>query len=167
MCSAFSRKGFLCSECQDGYGLAVYRYCGPMCVKCSHSGWKWLWYYLVEIIPSTILFLVMIVFRVNVKSGSLTGFVFLSNVIINTVYFNPSLIILAQHLAGHWLMNIILALYGIWSLESLHFLVPPFCVSSRLNTLQVIGLGYVSALFPLLLCIITYCNMRGQHALFW
>ena len=157
MCSAFNRKGFLCSECQDGYGLAVYRYYGLMCVKCSHSGWGWLWYILLEIIPSTLFFLVMIIFRVNVNSGSLTGFVFLTNIILITVYVHPSLIIIPQHVAGYWPLNIVLALYGIWSLEFLHFLVPPFCVCSSLNTLQVISLGYISALYPLLLCIITYC----------
>ena len=157
MCSAFNRKGFLCSECQDGYGLAVYRYYGLMCVKCSHSGWGWLWYILLEIIPSTLFFFIMIIFRVNVNSGSLTAFVFLTNIIVNTVYFYPSLIIIPQHVAGYWPFHIVLALYGIWSLEFLHFLVPPFCVSSSLKTLQVISLGYISALYPLLLCIITYC----------
>ena len=157
MCSAFNRKGFLCSECQDGYGLAVYRYYGLMCVKCSHSGWGWLWYILLEIIPSTLFFLVMIIFRVNVNSGSLTAFVFLSNTIINTLYFYPSLMMIPQHVAGYWPFHIVLALYGIWSLEFLRFLVPPFCVSSSLNILQVISLGYISALYPLLLCIITYC----------
>ena len=157
MCSAFNRKGFLCSECQDGYGLAAYRYYGLMCVKCSHSGWGWLWYILLEIIPSTLFFLVMIIFRVNVNSGSLTGFVFLANMILITVYFHPYLIILPQHYAGYWPLNTVFALYGIWSLEFLRFLVPPFCVSSSLNTLQVISLGYISALYPLLLCIITYC----------
>ena len=178
MCSAFNRKGFLCSECQDGYGLAVYRYYGLMCVKCSHSGWGWLWCILLEILPSTLFFLVMITFRVNVNSSSLTGFVFLSNVIINTLYFYPSLIIIPQHniiagywlfhihpflmtiprhLAGYWPLHIVLALFGVWSLELLHFLIPPFCVSSSLNTLQVISLGYISALYTRLLCIITYC----------
>ena len=157
MCSAFNRKGFLCSECQDGYGLAVYRYYGLMCVKCSHSGWGWLWYILLEIIPSTLFFLVIIIFRVNVNSGSLTGFVFLSNIIINTVYFYPVQIMLMQHLAGYWPVNIVIALYGIWSLELLHLLIPPFCVSSSLTTLQVISLGYISALYPLLLSVITYC----------
>ena len=99
----------------------------------------------------------MIIFRVTVNSDSLTEFGFLSNVIINTVYFNPSLILLAQQLAGYWPLNILFALDGIWILNFLHFLVPPFCVSSGLNTFQVISLGYIPALYPLLLCIITYC----------
>ena len=158
MCSAFNRKGFLCSECQDGYGLAVYRYYGLTCVKCSNSGWGWLWYILLEIIPSTFFFFIILFFRVNVNSGSLTGFVFLSNVIINTTcFYYPSLVTVLQHVTGYRPLHIVLALYGIWSLEFLHFLVPPFCVSSSLNTLPMISLGYISAFYPLLLCIITYC----------
>ena len=57
LCSAFNRKGYLCSECQDGYGLAVYQYYGLMCVKCGGSGWwRWFVYLLLELIPSTLFF---------------------------------------------------------------------------------------------------------------
>ena len=37
LCAPFNRKGFLCSECEENYGLAAYRYYGLMCVKCSNS----------------------------------------------------------------------------------------------------------------------------------
>ena len=109
-------------------------------MKCSHAGWGWLCYILLEIIRSTLFFLVMITFRVNMNSGSLTGFVFFSNMIINSVYFYPALLALPQYLAGYWPFHVILAFYGIWSLEFLHVLVPPFWVSSSLSTLQVISL---------------------------
>ena len=37
LCAPFNRKGFLCSECKENYGLAAYRYYGLVCVKCSSS----------------------------------------------------------------------------------------------------------------------------------
>ena len=41
-----------------------------------------------------------------------------------------------------------------WSLNSLQFLIPPFCVSPHLTTLQLIS--YVPSVYLLMLCIITY-----------
>ena len=169
LCSAFNRKGFLCSECQDGYGLAVYQYYGLMCVKCGGSGWwRWFVYLLLELVPSTLYFLIVIIFRVNINSGSLTAFVFLSNVIISTNFFYPSLIMLPQLYLGKWPINVVLTLYGFWSLEFLHFLVPPFCLSDSINILQLVSLGYVSALYPLFLCLVTYCmiELHGKNVRF-
>ena len=163
MCSVFNRKGFLCSECKEGYGLAAYRYNGLICVKCSSSVLKWVGYILLEFIPPTFLFLVMLIFKVNITSGGLTGFIHIAHVIITTVFFYPSLVTLSQRLFGYWPLQILLALYGIWSLNFMNFMIPPFCVSPRLSTLQFISLGYISSLYPLLLCIITY-SLIELHA---
>ena len=100
-------------------------------------------YLLLELIPSTLFFLIMIIFRVNINSGSLTALVFISNIIISPVYFYPSLIMLPQLHLGNWSINIVLALYAFWSLEFLRFLVPPFCLSDNINTLQLVSLGYI------------------------
>ena len=163
MCSVFNRKGFLCSECKEGYGLAAYRYNGLICVQCSSSALKWVGYILLEFIPPTFLFLVMLIFKVNVTSGGLTGFIHIAHVIITTVFFYPSLVTLPQRLFGYWPLQILLALYGIWNLNFMNFMIPPFCMSPRLSTLQFISLGYISSLYPLLLCIITY-SLIELHA---
>ena len=161
MCSVFNWKGFLCSECKEGYGLVAYRYNGLICVKCSSSVLKWVGYILLKFIPPTFLFLVMLIFKVNVTSGGLTGHI--AHVIITTVFFYPSLVTLPQRLFGYWPLQILLALYGIWNLNFMNFMIPPFCVSPRLSTLQLISLGYISSLYPLLLCIITY-SLIELHA---
>ena len=163
MCSVFNRKGFLCSECKEGYGLAAYRYYGLICVQCSTSILKWVGFILLEFIPPTLIFLVILIFGMNVSSGGFTGYIFFAHVIITTVFFYPSLVILPQSLFGYWPIQILLSLYGIWSLNFMHFVVPPFCVSPRLSTLQLISFGYISSLYPLLLCIITY-SLIELHA---
>ena len=60
-------------------------------------------------------------------------------------------------------MQILLALYGIWNLDFMQFIVPPFCVSTSLTTLQLVSLGYVSSVYSLFLCIATY-YMIELHA---
>ena len=156
MCTQFNRKGFLCSECKENYGLAAYRYYGLLCVKCSSSAWKWLLYGFLLFIPPTLLFLTFITVNVKIHSGGLSAFIFFSQMIINNVFFCPSLISISQRLFGYWPMQILLALYGVWSLNVVQFMIPPFCVSTHLTTLQVVSLGYVSSVYPLILCITTY-----------
>ena len=156
MCAPFNRKGFLCSKCRESYGLAAYRYYGLLCVKCNSSPWKWIGYILLLFIPQTIFFLTFMVLRINVHSGSLTGFIYFAHTIITTTFFFPSLISLPQRLFGYWPMQILLAIYGVWSLNFMQFMTPPFCVSTHLTTLQLVSLDYVSSVYPLILCIATY-----------
>ena len=156
MCGTYNRKGFLCSKCKENYGLAAYRYYGLMCVKCSNSAVKWIGFILLLVTPSTILFFVFLILKINVHSGRLTGFIFFSHTIITTTFFFPAVILLPQSLFGSSPFQILLALYGIWNLNFMQFMIPPFCVSTSLSTLQLVSLGYVSSIYPLVLCIITY-----------
>ena len=156
VCGPLNRKGFLCSECKESYGLAAYRYYGLMCVKCNGSPWKWIGYIMLLCIPQTIFFLTFLLLRINVHSGSLTGFIFFAHTIITTVFFYPLCMSFSQSVFGYWPTQIVLALYGVWSLNFMRFIIPPFCVSPHLTTLQLVSLGYVSSVFPLILCIATY-----------
>ena len=163
LCAAFNRKGFLCSECKENYGLAAYRYYGLMCVKCSGSAWNWVAYILLLFVPPTILFIALLVVNINVHSGALTGFIYFSHIVTTTAFFSPSLITLSQSLFGYWPPHILLALYGIWGLDFMQFVVPPFCVSTSMTTLQLVSLGYISSVYSLFLCITTY-YMIELHA---
>ena len=156
LCAPFNRKGFLCSECEENYGLAAYRYYGLMCVKCSNLAVNWISFILLLFTPPTLFFLAFLFLNINLHSGRLTGFIFFSHAITTTTFFFPTLFLLPQSLFGYWPFQILMALYGIWSLNFLQFLIPPFCVSTSLSTLQLVSLGYVSSIYPLVLCIITY-----------
>lgn len=168
-CSVFNRDDFLCSKCIKGYGLAAYQYYGLMCVKCSSSVGNWIAYILLIFIPPTILFVLSLFLSINVHCGCLTGFIYFSHLLIMSIYFYPGMIILSQQYYGYWPTQVFLALYGVWSLDFLQFLIPPFCVSTHLTELQLISLGYVSSVYPLALCIITYylieLHVRGDRIL--
>ena len=163
LCAAFNRKGFLCSECKENYGLAAYRYYGFMCVKCSYSTWNWVAYILLLFLPPTILFIVLLIVNINSHSGTFTGFIYFAHTVTSTAFFYPALITLSQSLIGYWPVQIILALYGIWDLDYMQFIVPPFCVSTSLTTLQLVSLGYVSSAYSLFLCMVAY-HLIELHA---
>ena len=165
LCAPYNRRGFLCSECKEGHGLAVYRYYGLMCVKCSHPTLMLIAYLTLLFIPPTIFFFSFLVLKINIHSGNFSGFIHFSHVVTNTIFFYPQMAIILQTQFGYWPVQILLSLYGIWSLNFLQFLIPPFCVSPRLTTLQLISLGYIPSVYPLLLCfIISYLiNLHGRE----
>ena len=152
VCGPLNRRGYLCSECKENYGLAAYRYYGLLCVECTHTLWKSVVYTILLLLTTTASFLTFLLFNINVHSGNLTGFILFSHIIISTVSFFPSLIFLF----GYWPIHILFSLYGVWSLNSLQFLIPPFCVSPHLTTLQLISLGYIPSLYVLLLCAVIF-----------
>ena len=48
------------------------------------------------------------------------------------------------------------SVYGIWNLDLLRYLVPPFCVSDKLKEAHVHILGYVFSLYPIFLISVTW-----------
>ena len=157
LCAPYNRRGFLCSQCKEGHGLAAYRYYGLMCVQCSHNTALMLIVYLALLfVPPTISFLLFFLLKTNIHSGDVTGLIFFAHTITTTIFFSPYLLILPNSLFGYWPVQILMSFYAAWSLDFMQFLIPPFCVSPHLTTLQLISLGYVPSVYPLVLCVLTY-----------
>ena len=74
MCGPYNRKGLLCGECKDGHGPVLYQY-DVKCAKCSNSlGYAVMLYIALKVIPTTLVFLYMIIFHLDVTSGPLFGY---------------------------------------------------------------------------------------------
>ena len=55
-------------------------------------------------------------------------------------------------------------IHGIWNLDFFRYIVPPFCVSLNLKSIHILFLGYVSAVYPLLLIALTWaCIELRSH----
>ena len=156
LCAPYNRRGFLCSECKEGHGLAVYRYYGLMCVKCSHPTLMLIAYLALLFIPPTIFFFSFLILKIDVHSGNLSGFIYFSHILTTTIFFFPQLTTLIEAHFSCWPVQIVLSLYGVWSLSFMRFLIPLFCVNPHLTTLQLVSLGYVPSVYILTLCIVTY-----------
>ena len=61
--------------------------------------------------------------------------------------------------------KILLNLYGVFNLEFFHYVLPPFCISSRLRPIHIFSLGYISAFYPFLLILLTwFCvELHGRN----
>jgi len=58
-------------------------------------------------------------------------------------------------------LQVILVLCGIWSLDPLHSVIPPFCVSSRIKTVHALALEYIIvAFYPICLILVTHACIK-------
>ena len=80
MCGPMNRKGIVCSECIDGYGPSL---TSPN-FRCSDCKNAWygvpLYLLLLELVPVTVFYLIILIFQPNIMSSSMVSFIFYSNI---------------------------------------------------------------------------------------
>ena len=158
MCGPMNRKGFLCSECIDGFSLSFTSPDYMLCSNCTTSRYYGVpLYLLIEFIPITLFYLMFLLLQINVTSSPMTCYIFYTQLIMITVMpFGKNELL--QHSIYFSQNNIAIAaytLYGMWNLDFFRYSLPPFCVSNRLNHTQLIALGYISVFYPLCLIALT------------
>ena len=158
MCRPLNRKGRICQECIEGFGPAVTSI-GYQCSNCSTSWYGIPLYLFLEFVPITVFYLVVLIFRISVTSAPMTSFVMYSQLLVFTftVDIEAINVIRAEINGGIYvLLNIVIMLYGVWNLDFFRYIVPPFCVSSKLKIIHIVFLSYISAFYPLCLIAITW-----------
>ena len=169
MCRPMNRRGFLCSECIDGFGLS-FMSPGHTCSNCTNFLGIPL-YILIELVPLTVFYFIILVFHINLTSSPMTCYIFFSQLFIAAMSMdgNPELSKLLSGGMGY--KTAVFSVYGIWSLDTFFSVLPPFCVSSKLNTIHITLLGYVTVLYPLCLIIMTWISVelhdRNFRLLVW
>ena len=154
MCGPYNRKGLLCGECIDGYGPGVYtldRKCAD-CSKFSMSSAICL-YLLVEFVPVLLLFLCVTIFRLDLTSGPMLGFVMFCQMISYVFEVLPAIVY--DIFNSSVPIRICIFIGQFWNLNFCKTVIPPFCISEKLTELHVMFLNSVGALYPLLIAIIT------------
>ena len=177
MCGGLNRTGLLCSQCQDGLGPAVLSY-KRECLVCLDSRYGWLLYISLTMLPTTLLCIVIVIFRLDATSVSMNIFISFCQLFISGVnfYSSPSL----QHITNlsftepknfKYFAIGIFTFYGLWNLDFFRYLVPPFCISNKMSTMQVIALDYTVALYPLILTALVYYFIefhdKGYRVFVW
>ena len=154
MCGPMNRKGIVCSECIDGYGPSVTSL-KFQCSTCS-SIWNGVLIYLViEVVPVTLFFIIVLLFQLNLTTAPMIGFIFNCNYITLLTNIHPILSNEAQTYT-----KVISLLYGIWTLDFLRSVVPPFCISPLLRVGHIIYLQRVSTFLPYVLIGITWLLIK-------
>ena len=154
MCGELNRTGLLCSHCKPGLGPAVFSYTLP-CLKCLDRKYVWLLYMFLATFPTTVMFLVIILCQIHITAPPLNAIIFVCQILVSIVNANPHSY---TDTSGHtsYLVFFLLTVYGVFNLDFLRYILPPFCVSSTMTTIQALSLEYIVAFYPLLLAIALY-----------
>ncbi len=160
-CSLSNREGLLCTKCKQGYGPPLYSN-SLKCEKCNdkHSGWLWLLYLLLELIPLTIFFMLSIILNFHATAPPFSALVLYCQIFTilfrQSVYFKMSV----RSYSNPAFIHIISVFISFWNLDVFRSIIPPFCVSSELTDLHDLLLEYAFTMFPLLLVVITYIGIE-------
>lgn len=157
-CKPNNRYGLLCGKCMDGYGVSVTSLT-PKCIECKFSPLvAVLIYLLIELLPITAFFLVIVIFRINIMVGPLLGyFIFCQIYAAATNQLNELYMSLLSQ-ADPFMTSLLYISYilsSMWALCSFNIL-PPICISPRVSFMDAIAMKYIRVVYPLLLVPITY-----------
>ena len=154
ICGQQRREGRLCGKCQSGLGPAVASYI-HQCVECHWYGT--LLYFAYVIFPATTFCFIIILLRINLLSPPMNAIVILCHVLISYVNINPCRLFYYASVHHSYLLTLIaITIYGLLNMDFLSYVLPSFCISSKLSIFQVITIDYLVALYPLLFTALIY-----------
>ena len=84
MCRSLHRTGPLCAECEDGFGPALYSYTLE-CSKCWGHGYGWFLYITLTVLPTTVLYFIVVLFHVSATSPPLSAFILFCHIQVYTI----------------------------------------------------------------------------------
>ena len=95
MCGPINRKGLVCSECADGYGPSFTSY-GYKCANCTNSWYNVPLFVFVYLVPITVLYIIVLVFRISVmSSGPMPCFIMYAQFVV--VGIDIPILLYAEH----------------------------------------------------------------------
>ena len=149
----FSRNGTLCGKCRDEYYPLVYSY-NMTCVKCPHGRANWWKFVLSAFLPLTIFYFIVVLFKINITSSHLHGYIYYSQLISLPPMTRVVLIGIRYHSNYLNFVKYIGSLYGIWNLDFFRTFDLGICLGT--DTLQTLSLDIAVAIYPLLLMVLSY-----------
>ena len=165
MCGNLNREtgSYLCGRCTNGTGPAIY-YFGSKCVPCSAV--NILYYLLLQYLPNTIMFLAIIVFRINITAAPMVHYVIFCNVVVIYIksfaggYANVVHSLTDGKVFNQVVISLLLSMNAIWSFDTFLFVSPPMCISEHMQDIYVPYLNTLAALYPFILLFFTLAAIK-------
>lgn len=160
-CEMFQREGRLCSKCVPGRGISVFSDTYD-CISCSHvRAGNFILYLAVELIPTTVFFIVILFFHISITTGAANGFIFFAQMVTTPLEvlfltFGFKLYVQDNEFFSSTMPELLINPYCIWNLNFFRIFHQDICLHPNLKVIHVLALKYISAIYPLLLLIITY-----------
>ena len=168
MCGPYNRRGLLCGECKDGYGPAVY----SLDMKCTNCSSQWSRYaiplYLfLHFVPTTLIFIIFVVFHINITSGPLLGYVLFCQISMSQFFYRHNFLYDYIYYSKFNVLKMLfvfsVTVSQFWNLQFFKTIIPPFCISEKLTGIQVDMLNFIPVTYSLVL-VITSCILMELYA---
>ena len=146
------RQGKLCGSCSNEMSVFYHSnsyYCRPN----SMCRLGFFLYVVSEIIPVTLLFMIVLFFNVKFTSGALNGFIFFVQ-FIDTMLIDANGFI-STHKALDTFMSIYLFTYRMFNLNFFTIDRLSFCLWEGANTLDIFAFKYVTVVYSIVLVVVT------------
>ena len=138
-----------CAYCPPGNGVSINKI--NKCVQCDNLLINLLIFIGIEILPITIIVLLIIILNIQLTNGSMNGLVFYSQIIF-FIYSDFVLVIPNNHL-----LNLLASPCNIFNLDFTPFLGNySLCIVPNMSPLGAISFWYVIVFYPLLLLLLIY-----------
>ena len=150
-------QSHFCAKCPSHSGVPI---TAPhMCINCEYWLTSLFKFFALEILPITIIVLLMIAFNIQLTNGSINGFVFYSQIVVFIMH--ESLIISNKfhhvnlvHVDTSYIFMYVIPY--VFSLDYTFFLRDPLCIGPNTSPLEAVLFWYVIGLYPLLLLLLIY-----------
>ena len=164
-CSAWKRKGTLCSQCRQGYGVPLYSY-HLECVECKDFRVTELFKFLaVSLLPLTVMCILVTLFHLNTLRPPWSVFVLMAQILSASPVLQAEFEILRvynlkQTKAIEVEYILVSTLYGPWNLDFFRALYDSICISPHITNLQSTAIDGSIGLYPLVLLCVLYSVVK-------
>lgn len=148
-----NRIGTMCSTCTNNTTAAYNR--DHYCIKDGKCKYGWIWLIIVDFLPLTIMILVVMIFKINIASGYIQGFLLYTHILSSISIYpktKPKFIKKITYYSIHFV-------YRSLNLRFSNYL-QPFCLFRRATALDNTAMLYLSIAYSLLLILAVVAFMR-------
>ena len=155
LCKPQNRMGRICGRCSKGYHISAY-ILDFHCIKCSPKQMNGIIVLLLtKYLPLTIFLCFIMFFNVSLVNGPLNSFILFSQVLDAMDVYSSGKTIQLSHLENVF-VTIYNFFYGIWNLNFLEMVIPPFCIFETTSALPILVLEYAAAVYTLIVIVVLF-----------
>ena len=152
------RKGVLCTRCANGYTV-FYHSPNLECFQIYNCAFGIPLYIVSELLPVTIVFLVILIFNISLTSGAVYGFVFYAQV-LDSQFVDAFGTADVNNPVTEFVLNAFKVIYGSFNLNMLNIEGLSFCIISGANVMDIFMFNYATILYSVMLVIATVLVLR-------
>ena len=155
-----NRKGILCGSCIEGHST-LYHSPTLTCYNTTtaHCAYGIPLYIVSELLPVTIIFVIILIFNISLTSGALYSFVLYAQ-LLDFLYIDAFKTFRTLSPKVSLAVKVVHMMYSTFNLKLFHVNNISFCLISNANAMDMFMFEYVTRLYALLLVIATVLVLR-------